>query len=618
HEFKEQRTRASSRFELVHTDVMGPINPSTHTKKYEYIVTFIDDYSRFAVAYPMCLKKDVGPCLETYLMNMRAYFGREMYISRIRCDNAREYIGGEFKEICTQEKIVMDFCPPYTPQHNGVAERFNQTVQMKVRSMLFDSGLPSRFWDLALAAAVHVYNRSPHSGLGDLSPISKLEANLNPRYNQLKRFGCLCYVRRSGPALKKFEERAVLGVLVGYSETGHLVMLPKSRKLIKAKHVNFVENWVYHDIKDQLSFDPSVQDKIRTDFWVNSPTSVGRYDQKTQAQEQQESSESQDQNETTELEPAMPTNTIFAELQALQMSSIQKSEDSADLSVLATIEKEPTSYQEAMRTKEAAQWKEAYDEEIESMVKNSVWDFVPRPKDKTILDSRCVFKKKTETDGRTRWRTRLVVRGYKDRTEYDFSEVYAPVSRLPAVRVALAVVNRYQWHAYHLDIKTAFLHGDLEDEIYMEIPEGIQVSSETRRSTVCKLKKSLYGLKQSPNRWNQKFESLIKGLGFEHEINDPCIYFKRNDKENAFLVLYVDDILLAGSNNTMLLHTISQLKSTLEVQNLGRPRKYLGMELEYSKNGLFIHQTEYCLKILERFGMMDSKPKDTPMVTLQA
>src|SRR6266576_1829160 len=118
---------------------------------------------------------------------------------------------------------------------------------MKVRSMLFDSGLPSQFWDLALAAAVHVYNHSPHSGLGDLSPISKLEANLNPRYNQLKHFGCFCYVRRSGPALKKFEERAVLGVLgvlVGYSETRHLVILPKSQKLNKAKHVNFVKNWV--------------------------------------------------------------------------------------------------------------------------------------------------------------------------------------------------------------------------------------------------------------------------------------------------------------------------------------------------------------------------------------
>src|SRR6266576_2170462 len=135
----------------------------------------------------------------------------------------------------------------------------------------------------------------------------------------------------------------------------------------------------------EISYHLTLAYKTRTDFWVNSPTFVGRYDQKTQAQEQQESSESQDQTETTELEPVIPTNTIFAELQALQMSSILKSEDNSDLSVLATIEKEPTSYQEAMRTKEAAQWKEAYDEEIESMVKNSIWDFISCPKDKTIL-----------------------------------------------------------------------------------------------------------------------------------------------------------------------------------------------------------------------------------------
>ena len=189
---------------------------------------------------------------------------------------------------------------------------------------------------------------------------------------------------------------------------------------------------------------------------------------------------------------------------------------------------------------------------------------------------------------------------------------------MPAVRVAFAVINRYKWFSYHLDVKTSFLHGDLQDQIFMEIPDGMEVSAEDRRKFVCKLHKSLYGLRQSPNRWNRKFELLVRELGFTSEINDPCIYFKRCEQGNAFLILYVDDILLAGDINDMLLGTIASLKKSIDIQNLGRPRKYLGLEIEYLGNCVFIHQREYCKKILQRFDMDHSKPKETPMVTLQA
>ncbi len=152
------RRRATKCFELVHTDVMGSIVQVTYKHSYKYVVTFIDNYSRFAVAYPMQDKTCVCECFEKYLLSIRVYFGCETYVSRIRCNNGREYIGGSFKEICDRENILVDFVPPYTLQHNGAAERFNQTVEVKTRSMLIDAGVPFEFWDLALAAAVHVYN----------------------------------------------------------------------------------------------------------------------------------------------------------------------------------------------------------------------------------------------------------------------------------------------------------------------------------------------------------------------------------------------------------------------------------------------------------------------------
>lgn len=143
--FTEKRTQALKILELIHTDVMGPISPPSFTGQYRYIVSFIDDYSRFAVVYIM-KKNEVGDCFEMFLDSLRMKFGKEVKVRRVRSDNGTEYTGGKMKEICMPEKIVQEFWEPNTPQHNGVAERFNQTLQEKVRSIIFDSGVDIGIW----------------------------------------------------------------------------------------------------------------------------------------------------------------------------------------------------------------------------------------------------------------------------------------------------------------------------------------------------------------------------------------------------------------------------------------------------------------------------------------
>ena len=188
------------------------------------------------------------------------------------------------------------------------------------------------------------------------------------------------------------------------------------------------------------------------------------------------------------------------------------------------------------------------------MEENRVWQFVDRPsttkdgKKVHIIDSKWVFKKKTGEKGENVYKGRLVIRGFKDRNIYELKETYAPVSRLAIIRAALAIINIYDLEVCQMDIKTAFLNGILEEEIYMEIPDGINCDAEIRRTKVCKLQKALYGLRISLKRWNVRFSEEALKLGLEKDINEPCLFTWRKDGKMVMLILYVDDILLAGND----------------------------------------------------------------------
>ena len=179
-------------------------------------------------------------------------------------------------------------------------------------------------------------------------------------------------------------------------------------------------------------------------------------------------------------------------------------EDEMKYSLLATINKDPTSYQEALASPDSKNWQCAVEEELQSMCKNEVWTLVDRPtsrkeeKKANIIDAKWVFKRKTGDNGKKTYKARLVIRGFKDRKEYELKETYAPVSRMPLVSSVLAIANKQDLELCQMDVKTAFLNGKLDDDKYMEIPEGVRVDPEIRKTQVYKVQKSLYGLRISP------------------------------------------------------------------------------------------------------------------------
>jgi len=198
-------------------------------------------------------------------------------------------------------------------------------------------------------------------------------------------------------------------------------------------------------------------------------------------------------------------------------------------------------------------------------------------------------------------------------------ETYAPVSRLAIVRAALAIINKLNLFACQMDVKTAFLNGTLEDDIYMSIPDGVECDEITKKNKICKLKKALYGLKISPKRWNKKFAEVAKELGLKNDFHEPCLFTWREKGELAFIVLYVDDLLIASNNQIILNKIKTKLNERFQMKDLGEPDVFLGMKIVRDKKNRVtkISQTEYTMRILERSNMLEARSHDTPMVTRQ-
>lgn len=213
----------------------------------------------------------------------------------------------------------------------------------------------------------------------------------------------------------------------------------------------------------------------------------------------------------------------------------------------------------------------------------------------------------------------MVIRGFKDRKEYELKETYAPVSRLPVIRSCLAIINKYDLDVCQMDVKTAFFNGILEDDIFMEIPDGLNVDDNERKSRVCKLIRSIYGSKISPKRWNKRFSEEALKLGLENDLHEPCLFTWRKDGKMALLALYVDDMLLASNDKNKLEKITSKLSQVFQMKDVGEPKNFLGMNIHRDRENKVMDtsQKDYIEKILEKFNMKECKAQSTPMVTRQ-
>ncbi|GJX03559.1 retrotransposon protein, putative, ty1-copia subclass [Tanacetum coccineum] len=274
---------------------------------------------------------------------------------------------------------------------------------------------------------------------------------------------------------------------------------------------------------------------------------------------------------------------------------------------------EPLTYQEAVACEDSSKWKAAMEEEMDSLRKNKTWELVDHPAGQKLVSCKWLFKIKEGIEGvqKPRYKARLVARGFTQRACIDYNEVFSLVVRHTSIRVILALTACKDYELEQLDVKTAFLHGNLEEVIYMRQPPGYEQGNK-----VCLLKKSLYGLKQSPRQWYKRFDEYMLSNGFKHSSYDSCVYYRSYAPgEYIYLLLYVDDMLIACKSKAEIGSTKSLLKKEFDMKELGEAKKILGMEIvrDQSRKILRVSQSGYVSKILNNFRIDNGKSVKMPL-----
>lgn len=278
--------------------------------------------------------------------------------------------------------------------------------------------------------------------------------------------------------------------------------------------------------------------------------------------------------------------------------------------VASTAATEPRGFKSAAKY---PHWLSAMHEEMDALRANHTWDLVPPPPGTNIVGSHWVFRTKYKADGSIeRYKARLVAQGFTQVPGSDFHHTFSPVVKALTVHVILALSVHFRWPLHQLDIKNAFLHGLLSKPVYMAQPQGFIDPQHPHH--VCRLKKALYGLRQAPLAWFQRFSRFLVALGFQQSRCDTSLFFLHRGSSVIFLLLYVDDIVFTGNNKSLLQQFISRANREFALKDLGTLTYFLGLEITPQRNGVFIGQAKYAHDILSRAQLLDSKPIATPLV----
>ena len=410
--FKETRTLADRPLHTIHTDIMGKFNVASFPGSFQYIIAFVDDFSRFAKIYSIKNKSEASKSLEHFIRTTRNLVGKNVKVCYLRTDNAKEFTGGEFTEIMEKEQIYGDYAPSYTPELNGTAERFNKTMQQKTRALLIDSGIPDSMWALAAETAVNVYNRSPHKTLKFHTPLNKLNPRVKSHFEKINRFGCVAYAHLPKTE-SKFTKRAIRKILVGYSRTGYILWEPTTNRFLTSRNVTFNEKLLYKNIYKTNKVEKNVDLGLETNE-TESKVTIRESEENVQKEnpepEEQakdkpkrgrpkkrkmEENEDKDKNENKKLRvstrlPKPKRDDMF--VYPVKLDKVRQEERHI---MLARVNQDPVNFREAMLSKEKSQWKEAIEAEKQSIEKNEVFEVVDRPENENILDSRWIFSKKS-------------------------------------------------------------------------------------------------------------------------------------------------------------------------------------------------------------------------------
>ncbi|GKV17137.1 hypothetical protein SLEP1_g27679 [Rubroshorea leprosula] len=493
-------------------------------------------------------------------------------IKKLKSDNGKEYTSNDFNLFCEEAGVDHQLTVSYTPQQNGIAERKNRTIMEMARCMLAEKKLPKCFWAKAVYTAVYLLNGLPTKAVKGMTPIESWYGQ-KPSADHLKVFGSICYNHVPAAKRGKLDEKAKIGIFIGYATQakGYKVYDPISKKVNVHKDVVFDESAHWNWDAGKIEKGSNKQCEAGSD--VVSSSEIAEVDDDS---------------------PVLKTKSLAEIYARCNLASA-----------------EPNCFEEAAKQQV---WIDAMKEELSIIKKNQTWCLIPKPDDKKPIGVKWVFRTKLNPDGSIhKHKARLVVKGYAQQPGVDYGETYAPVARHDTVRLLIALVANLGWKLFHMDVKSAFLNGVLQEEIYVEQPPGFEITG--KEDYVYKLNKALYGLKQAPRAWYCRIDDYLMSQGFRRSIEEATLYVKGSSSESQLILsLYVDDLLLTGNDLKLMEQFKKVMMQEFAMTYLGETKYFLGLEVQQLSKGIFICQRKYALDILKKFEMESCKPVATPLV----
>ncbi len=626
---KKSHSRSTKLLELVHSDVNGPLEvPSLGGSR--YFVTFIDDYSRWISLYTMKAKSETFDCFKRCHAMAERHTGSKIEsfniirrtrktaekLKTLRTDNGGEYLSNDFRSYLQEHGIQHQLTIAYTPQQNGVAERMNRTLVDCVRSLLHTAQLEKKFWAEALSTVVYVRNRVISRSLPKNITPYHLWMRKAPDLSHLRVFGSKCWYVLPKKKVKKLDARSKEGLMMGYSSQskGYKILDLESSTLIVSRDVTFDESSVDSPTTEISDKDGNasnvaipggdVKAEVADNVDLNPEHRVEPVQDTLDNNESGDGSDSDGEFEDAQETPDPPLRRSTRNRKPV--GEWWKSGNAS--SHVFVVQDVPTSYKNATTPDNISFWQPGIDREHDCLHRNGTWELIDYSHGMKVLPCKYVFKVKENKP-----KVRLVALGCRQMHGIDYNETFAPVVTITTIRTILAVTAHQDLELQQMDVVTAFLNGDLEEDIYMAVPEGLKTNATSNK--VCKLLKSLYGLKQSPRQWYFKMHKFLIKIGFTSSSNDPCLYIRHLSSGIVLTALYVDDLLIAGSSSTEVQSIKDKLSHGFEMKNMGEAKVILGIEIsrDRSTRRLFINQSDYTQNVLERFGMSNSKPVVTPM-----
>lgn len=464
--------RAARHLQLVHSDLCGPISPESHGNK-RYILTFTDDFSRKVWVYFLREKGETFGIFKIFKIMVEKESG--LQICSLRTDRGGEFNSKEFSEFCTTHGIKRQLTTSYSPQQNGVAERKNRTILNMVRCLLEEKKMPKAFWPEAAKWTCHIINRSPTSAVKDKTP-EECWSGLKPNVEYFRVFGCLGNVHVPEENRSKLDARSQKRVMIGYSEEskGYKMINPLDMKVTISRDVVFEEEECW-DWQKTASKTVNV-----TLDWGDVYDEDDENDTDTENDEEERTEEGAGSSSTEEAtSPVLPVSDRRERRIPAYLRDYTSGEEFSEEEVqhfLMFMSTDPICYEDAAKSRK---WRDAMDLEIAAIEKNHTWQLVQPPHGAKVIGVKWVYRTKMNENGEVhKCKARLVAKGYAQEKGINFNEVFAPVARWDTIRMVIALAARNGWKLHQLDVKSAFLHGNLDEVVYVAQPPGYEVKGE--------------------------------------------------------------------------------------------------------------------------------------------